>query len=195
MPISMGECVCVCVCVSKENKTLREREKKRQTGSNTDRSCLDLQMTSSSPILYGLDRELAEKAAGKFDAELERQAKQWIASILPPASLSLETPIQVLLKDGTVLCKQVLLSVVFCLLSHAILCCHMICRLVNAIFPEMMVKYSTLSIAFHQVRVWPDYGRDRCYCVLAGDCRDGSCVDGKHQQVSESSRKSGLSSV
>lgn len=66
-----------------------------------------MQMASSPTILYGLDRELAEKAAGKFDVELERQAKQWIANILPLEPISPETSIQALLRDGTVLCKYV----------------------------------------------------------------------------------------
>ncbi|KAJ3269060.1 hypothetical protein HDV01_001900 [Terramyces sp. JEL0728] len=60
----------------------------------------------SIPI-YGIDKELAEKAAEKYDPTREAQARAWLEAVIGESSGN--TPfIDYYLKDGVVLCKAVL---------------------------------------------------------------------------------------
>jgi len=54
-------------------------------------------------VLYGLDRELAEKAKLKFDPQLETDARAWIEGVL--GEKLADGPLQPELKDGVVLCR------------------------------------------------------------------------------------------
>ena len=53
-------------------------------------------------VVYGLDRELAEKAKYKYDPQMELEAREWIEAVLrePLGSGTLHE----VLKDGVVLC-------------------------------------------------------------------------------------------
>ncbi|TPX37054.1 hypothetical protein SmJEL517_g00866 [Synchytrium microbalum] len=54
--------------------------------------------------LFGLDRELADKAAAKFDPEREREAVKWIQDV---TGAQFTTSFQETLKDGTLLCQLI----------------------------------------------------------------------------------------
>ena len=62
-------------------------------------------MESAGEVLYGLDRELAEKAAAKYDPDQEAQVRRWIEAVtgerLGGSSLQRE------LKSGVVLCNLI----------------------------------------------------------------------------------------
>lgn len=53
--------------------------------------------------LYGLDRELAEKQAGKYDPEREQQAQRWIEAVLKEPVFAPGVDLHAGLKDGLVL--------------------------------------------------------------------------------------------
>ena len=55
-------------------------------------------------LLYGLDRELAEKQAAKFDTKLEADARSWMEAVL---GTTLEGTTHEALKSGVVLCELV----------------------------------------------------------------------------------------
>ena len=55
-------------------------------------------------LLYGLDKELAEKAAAKYDPEMEAEARSWVEAVLGE---KLEGTFQEALKSGVVLCNLV----------------------------------------------------------------------------------------
>ena len=75
--------------------------------------------------LYGMDKELADKAAAKFDPKMEREAREWIKAVTGEA---LEGTLQEALKSGVVLCT-----------------------LVNALKPGVCKKPSTMKMAFQQM--------------------------------------------
>ena len=75
--------------------------------------------------LYGMDKELADKAAAKFDPKMEREAREWIEAVTGEA---LEGTLQEALKSGVVLCA-----------------------LVNALKPGVCKKPSTMKMAFQQM--------------------------------------------
>ena len=56
-------------------------------------------------LLYGLDRELAEKAAAKYDHKMEQEAREWIEAVTGEAMG--ESSLQQELKSGIVLCTLV----------------------------------------------------------------------------------------
>lgn len=76
--------------------------------------------------LYGLDKELAQKALSKYDPEYEREAMEWIFRVLGEPIPENSSPFEIL-KDGIILCK-----------------------LVNSVCPTK-VTYSTSTLAFKQV--------------------------------------------
>lgn len=53
--------------------------------------------------LYGLDKELADKQAAKYDDQLESQAKDWIEQVI--GEQFPDPDFQTSLKDGVILCK------------------------------------------------------------------------------------------
>jgi hypothetical protein len=75
--------------------------------------------------LYGMDKELAEKAAAKFDPVMEAQAREWIEAVV---GAPLEGTLQEGLKSGVVLIQ-----------------------LVNTIQPGVSKKASTMSAPFKQM--------------------------------------------
>ncbi|KAI8816274.1 calponin domain-containing protein [Fimicolochytrium jonesii] len=80
---------------------------------------------SGTPI-YGLDRELAAKAAAKHDPVREQEAREWIESFVGEAFPS--EGFQESLKDGVILCK-----------------------LINALTPDTPVKFNTSKMPFKQM--------------------------------------------
>ena len=55
------------------------------------------------PLLYGLDKELAQKAEEKYDIEKENQVRRWIEEVIEeefPHEDFFES-----LKNGAILCK------------------------------------------------------------------------------------------
>ncbi|KAI8905357.1 calponin homology domain-containing protein [Powellomyces hirtus] len=82
-------------------------------------------MTDNTPI-YGLDKELAAKAAAKYDPSREAEARQWIETVTGekfPADGFQES-----LKDGVLLCK-----------------------LVNKLSPDQPIKFNTSKMPFKQM--------------------------------------------
>ena len=76
--------------------------------------------------LYGLDRELAEKAAAKYDPQLEAEARAWIEAVLGES-----------LGDGT---------------FHEVLKSGMVlCNLVRALQPDIIKAPSKMSAPFKQM--------------------------------------------
>lgn len=55
-------------------------------------------------VLYGMDKELADKAAAKFDPKAEKEAKEWIEAC---TGEKCEGSLQEWLKSGQVLCKLI----------------------------------------------------------------------------------------
>lgn len=58
-------------------------------------------MANHGPV-YGLDAQLAEKRAASYNADLEREAREWIEAV---TGETLNGTFQEALKDGTILCK------------------------------------------------------------------------------------------
>ncbi|KAJ3293698.1 Muscle-specific protein 20 [Borealophlyctis nickersoniae] len=79
----------------------------------------------SVPI-YGLDKELAAKAAAKHDPVREAEAREWIESVTGERFPS--DSFQESLKDGVLLCK-----------------------LINKVSPSTAVKYNTSKMPFKQM--------------------------------------------
>lgn len=52
--------------------------------------------------LYGMDRDLAAKAASKFDPKREEEAKEWIFKL---TGIKCEIKLEDSLKSGVTLCK------------------------------------------------------------------------------------------
>lgn len=85
---------------------------------------------STSPVKargsgYGLDAELAKKAADKYDVTMELEARNWIETI---AQVKLDSEFGMALKDGVALCK-----------------------VANAIEPGIVRKIETSSMPFKQM--------------------------------------------
>ncbi|KAJ3114655.1 Calponin-3 [Physocladia obscura] len=57
-------------------------------------------------VVGGLDRDLAAKMAEKYSPVREREAQEWIESVLE-RSFPESTPFQTALKDGTILCEVI----------------------------------------------------------------------------------------
>ncbi|RKO87906.1 calponin homology domain-containing protein [Blyttiomyces helicus] len=81
---------------------------------------------SMSIPIYGLDRDLAEKAAAKFDPAREAEAREWIEACTGEKLSSANT--QESLKDGVLLCK-----------------------LINKVVPETNIKFNASKMPFKQV--------------------------------------------
>ena len=62
-------------------------------------------MSSCQLPLYGLDKELADRAAEKYDPQREQEAREYLETILQEPS----PPISFFeyLKDGSVLCRYI----------------------------------------------------------------------------------------
>ncbi|KAJ3192080.1 Transgelin [Irineochytrium annulatum] len=77
-------------------------------------------------VTRGLDRDLQDKQAAKYDPQREKEAKEWIESVLnePLPSDNFHEA----LKNGVVLCK-----------------------LIGALSPSNAVKYNTSNLAFKQM--------------------------------------------
>jgi hypothetical protein len=82
--------------------------------------------------LYGLDRELAEKNASKYDIGREKQVIEWITLILSEPFP--EKPFAEALKDGVILVKYLYLT-----------------RLVNKIIPNSNIKAQVSQMPFKQM--------------------------------------------
>lgn len=78
--------------------------------------------------MYGLDRELAEKAAANYDHEREAQAKAWLEEVTGETWEDGTEAFEAALKDGTILCKAI-----------------------NAIKQRPCIKISTSKLAFKQM--------------------------------------------
>lgn len=78
-------------------------------------------------LLYGLDKELAEKKAAKYDQELELACRAWVQQVAG-VTFDEATTLQEELKSGVVLCQ-----------------------LCNAIKPGVCKKPSTMSAPFKQM--------------------------------------------
>ena len=78
-------------------------------------------------VRYGLDKELAQKAAAKYDAALEASCRAWVQSVAG-VSFGAGSSLQEELKSGVVLCQ-----------------------LANAIKPGSCKKASSLSAPFKQM--------------------------------------------
>jgi len=83
-------------------------------------------------VLYGLDRDLADKAKAKYDPRLEAEARTWIEAVLeePLGTRSLQEE----LKSGEVLC-----------------------RLANKIKPGVVAKISAMKMPFKQMENIANY--------------------------------------
>lgn len=71
-------------------------------GTFTDHK--DAVTDANGQVLYGMDKELAEKAAAKYDPELEKSCKAFIEAL---SGMTLDGSFQEALKDGVALCKAV----------------------------------------------------------------------------------------
>ena len=60
---------------------------------------------SGGQVLYGLDKELAEKAAAKYDIGMEHKCREWIEAVT--GDKLGESTLQEELKNGVVLCHLV----------------------------------------------------------------------------------------
>eukprot|EP00320_Phaeocystis_rex_P009446 CAMPEP_0119059052 /NCGR_PEP_ID=MMETSP1178-20130426/3273_1 /TAXON_ID=33656 /ORGANISM="unid sp, Strain CCMP2000" /LENGTH=225 /DNA_ID=CAMNT_0007040055 /DNA_START=75 /DNA_END=749 /DNA_ORIENTATION=+ len=78
-------------------------------------------------VLYGLDKELAEKAAAKYDHQLEAACRAWVQEVAGVVFAD-DSSLQEELKSGIVLCK-----------------------LANAIRPGVCPKPSTMKAPFKQM--------------------------------------------
>lgn len=78
-------------------------------------------------LLYGLDKELAEKKAAKYDPELEASCRAWVQQVAG-VTFDPSTTLQEELRSGVVLCQ-----------------------LMNAIKPGVCKKPSTMSAPFKQM--------------------------------------------
>lgn len=83
-------------------------------------------------VLYGMDKELAEKAAAKYDPRLEAECKAWLEALT--GSPLAEGTFQEALKDGVALCNAV-----------------------NAIQPGVCKKPNTGRMAFKQMENIANY--------------------------------------
>ena len=83
-------------------------------------------MAQNDNLLYGMDKELAAKAAAKYDAGLEAQARQWIEMVTGERMGACE--LQLELKSG-----------------------EMLCKLLNKISPGIIPKIQTSKMAFKQM--------------------------------------------
>ena len=83
--------------------------------------------------LYGMDKELAEKAAAKYDPALEAAAREWIQAVAGVA-FDPDTTLQQELQSGVVLCQ-----------------------LANAIQPGVCRKPSTMTAPFKQMENIANY--------------------------------------
>ena len=72
------------------------------SGKSTYRCADDAATDVSGRVLYGLDKELADKAAAKFDPQLEGEAREWIEKV---TGKPLEGTTHEALKSGVVLCE------------------------------------------------------------------------------------------
>lgn len=59
---------------------------------------------SESTVVAGLDADLRERMAARFDPEREREARNWIAHVIGEA-LPEDEPLIQTLRDGVILCK------------------------------------------------------------------------------------------
>ena len=83
--------------------------------------------------LYGIDKELAEKAAAKYDPALEAAAREWVQTVAGVA-FDPDTTLQQELQSGVVLCQ-----------------------LANAIQPGVCRKPSTMTAPFKQMENIANY--------------------------------------
>ena len=60
---------------------------------------------SGGQVLYGLDKELAEKAAAKYDVGMEHKCREWIEAVT--GDKLGESTLQEELKNGVVLCNLI----------------------------------------------------------------------------------------
>ena len=60
---------------------------------------------SGGQVLYGLDKELAEKAAAKYDVGMEHKCRKWIEAVT--GDKLGESTLQEELKNGVVLCNLI----------------------------------------------------------------------------------------
>lgn len=108
----------------------KEYAKGSQKGTFT--AVADATVDQNGQVLYGLDKELAEKAAAKYDVELESRCRQWIEA-LTGKDLVGDT-FQEALKDGVAL----------------VLC-------INEIQPGICPKPSSSKMAFKQMENIANY--------------------------------------
>jgi len=104
-------------------------EAKGQAGTFTDHS--DATLDANGAVLYGMDKELAEKAAAKYDPQLEARCRQWLETL---TGTPLEGSLQEALKDGVALVTAV-----------------------NTIRPGICAKASTSKMAFKQMENIANY--------------------------------------
>jgi hypothetical protein len=92
----------------------------------------DSRAAEDGSVLYGLDRDLADKAKAKYNPRLEAEARTWIEAVLEErlGTLSLQEE----LKSGEVLC-----------------------RLANKIKPGSVAKISTMKMPFKQMENIANY--------------------------------------
>jgi len=96
----------------------------------------EAQLDANGGVLYGMDKELAEKAAAKYDPALEAKCKEWIEALIGEP-LAGDT-FQEALKSGVALCKAI-----------------------NAIKPGVCPKPFTGKMAFKQMENIANY-MDAC---------------------------------
>jgi hypothetical protein len=105
---------------------------KTMGGKGAYKNADSAELDQNGQVLYGMDKELAAKAAAKFDPVMEADARNWIEAVTG-AKLG-EMPLQEELKDGTVLCT-----------------------LVNTISPAVIKAPSTSKMPFKQMENISNY--------------------------------------
>ena len=105
---------------------------KTMGGKGAYKNADSAELDQNGQVLYGMDKELAAKAAAKFDPVMEADARNWIEAVTG-AKLG-EMPLQEELKDGTVLCT-----------------------LVNTISPSVIKAPSTSKMPFKQMENISNY--------------------------------------
>ena len=111
---------------TQSNMGLNQKHTKQGVGSAQFTSYEERAAASGGEVLYGLDKDLAEKAAAKYDPAAENACRVWIEAVT--GDKLGESSLQEELKNGVVLCS-----------------------LINAIKPGLTKPPSTSKMPFKQM--------------------------------------------
>ena len=90
---------------TQSNMGLNQKQSKQGVGGAQFASYEERAAASGGEVLYGLDKELAERAAAKFDPAVEDACRAWIEAVT--GEKLGESSLQEELKSGVVLCNLI----------------------------------------------------------------------------------------